>query len=550
MRKARVVVLGLDGVGFDITEQFGLSMPNLEALRQNGLSGDLISTVPPITPPAWTTMVTGRNPGEHGLLNFALREETSYRVQSLNASHRASKPIWTELSEAGKRVGVFNVPMTYPLQLVNGFMIAGLGAPSPDAEVVWPLELRQELDQQGLAGYQPDFPRAIVSEDCSAYLQELAEILEARVTLLKHLWKREPWDFFMAVLMAPDHVHHVTLSILDAECPDHDPVLADKYLKLLQRIYSTIDELIGWFRERLDDDTYLLIASDHGATSLISAFYLNQWLEKLGFLAFHKGKAQVGWRTPLYELLREKVPNALLKFLVQRGGLEKLRRNMRDSMFVDRIDWSQTSAYSVGGSFGGFGQIHLKVKGREPQGIVMPGVEYEQIRATLIEQLEALVDPETGEPVVAQIFQREEIFEGPFAERAPDIVFLTAGMKYCVYDKIDFNARVPLDKLPRNAYGGHAMAGIVLVEGAGIVRGQDKELSIYDIHPIILYVQDQPVDIESVSMLQDVFEPSHLAAKPPAVRTRKNSFLEQQVVPYTQAEEESLKGRLRVLGYL
>jgi predicted AlkP superfamily phosphohydrolase/phosphomutase len=137
---ARILVIGLDGVPLDLIVSWAREgkLPVLQRFISEGVAGRLCSTVPPTSGPSWSSFATGENPGKTGIYDFLYRRDGSYHFPPVNSSRRDGKPLWHILSEAGRRVGVFNVPVTYPVEPVNGFMLSGWMTPYAARDFAYP----------------------------------------------------------------------------------------------------------------------------------------------------------------------------------------------------------------------------------------------------------------------------------------------------------------------------------------------------------------------------------------------------------------------------
>jgi predicted AlkP superfamily phosphohydrolase/phosphomutase len=221
----KILVIGLDGGTWELVEPWARQglLPTFQRFMQEGTWGPLRSTVPPITAPAWTSFATGKNPGKHGLFDFLSRRPDSYRTRPFNASHRNGESLWGLLSRAGKRVGVLNVPMTYPPEPINGFMVAGMGTPASVEDFCYPLDFLREL-RQAVPGYVVQHagifdPRGREPQ----MLQAVREMTAMRQQAVLHFLDHTEWDFFMAVFMATDLLQHYFWHFMDASHPRHDP---------------------------------------------------------------------------------------------------------------------------------------------------------------------------------------------------------------------------------------------------------------------------------------------------------------------------------------
>ena len=196
---------------------------------------------------------------------------------------------------------------------------------------------------------------------------------------------------FVTVFQATDKVQHMFWRLTDPQHPMYNARLAARYGDAIDRVYMRADSLVGRLLERCQDGrTTLLVVSDHGFASFLKAVNINTWLVRNGYMTLSK---------------LDPVRDRNLEDLFGRGT------------FWPNVDWSHTRAYALA-----LGQIYVNLKGRESEGIVQPGADYEALRNEIIQKFSALKDPDTGAPVVHHVYRREEAFHGPYFSEAPDLV--------------------------------------------------------------------------------------------------------------------------------
>jgi predicted AlkP superfamily phosphohydrolase/phosphomutase len=452
-----VVLLGIDGAAYSILDPLIAEgkLPSLSRLKQEGASGVLRSTIHPLTPAAWVSMVTGVNPGKHGVYDFRRRKAGSYDWELVNSRSWSGEPVWSVLGRQGRRVGIFNMPMTYPPHSVNGFMVSGLGTPPQSQSFVYPSSLS--------AKFRVNFPTyavdpEVATEDLNEYLYRCDQSAEQRLKAIRFLRREYPnLDFFMPVFIETDRVHHVFWRFLDPSMSDYyDEPLASTIREQIVSIYQKIDvaleELWTWVAER---QGYVFVVSDHGFGPLLKDVYMNKWLIDQGYLTLTSNLAS------------------------DAGG-----------HFFDQVDWDNTRAYS----FGFFGNINLNLRGREPRGVVQPGREAEVLKHEIITRLLQLADLETDEIIVDSVHRKEDLYSGIYLDQAPDLLVVMKDYAYMTRDGFDFNSDQlmgpPMEYnkhiLPHS--GNHRLEGIVLIAGEGIKPGSEICGSIItDIAPTVLY---------------------------------------------------------------
>jgi len=552
-RRRRVLVVGLDGGTFDLIDPWAREgrLPTLARLMDRGVRARLMSTIPPTTPIAWTTFSTGKNPGKHGVLGFTKRSAGSYEESVASAADIDGETLWTILSRTGKKVVVLNVPMTYPVSPVNGIMISGFMTPFNA-----PYSYASDVDLTDmLKGYRIYMQKNLADSDraIDEWLADLYDVTRRRAKLALHLLKNYDWDFFMVVFSGTDWICHAFWRYMDPTCTGYDESKAETHGDVIKEYYSEIDSILEKFLAAIEEDTALMIMSDHGSAPVRKILYLNDWLQRAGFLKLKEGTLADPRRVDVW-LPRLGLPlEKVLSFLASHGTLMKVARSVWRRMGTEitisgRTDWSKTTAYISGEG------IRINLKGREPNGIVEPGEEFEEVIRSLSEKLIDYRDERTGEKLVEKVLRREEVYFGPHAEDAPDLFVRTA---YSVLPYRGFELRREVIRPAANVlfgplqYGKHDMEGVFLATGKDIRRGETiAGASLEDLTPTILHSLGLPVPDDMDGKVLPIFEPdSELAQKTPS-RVPAQAPGERKEMPYSKTEEEDLLRRLKGLGYL
>jgi predicted AlkP superfamily phosphohydrolase/phosphomutase len=462
-----------------------------------GAYGSLRSTIPPMTAPAWTSFMTGKNPGKHGLYDWIYRREDSYDVDPVTGADCQEATIWSLLSNVGRRVCVINVPMTFPPTAVNGMMISGLPAPSTRVTITHPSELLVEIEEQiGEYLLYPDPGQAYSDSGVDAFLDDLYRTTDTRLRVLEILRGSENWDFCMLVLNGTDTVQHAMWKFMSPDHPLHKPGKRKKYGDAILRYFQHVDNALGQIVAGLDNNTTLILMSDHGFGPFHKFIHLNNWLRQQGWLRIHNtpwarfksGLFGLGL-TPMgvYDLLM-RIGLGAFKREVVRGRGQGLLKTL--FLSFDDVDWQRTQAYALGN----VGQIRLNVRGREPQGLVEPGEHYEQLRDEIMTRLAELRDPQTGERVVETVYRREEIYWGPRVNEGADIVFVPTRMEYFGFGEYEFGSNAIIEGMKRGISGTHRLNGMMLLWGKAAAAGvQITDARILDLAPTILHVMGEPV---------------------------------------------------------
>lgn len=565
-RPDKVLVIGLDGATFELIEPWAAAgyLPTLARLLREGAHGSLRSTVPPMTGPAWTTFGTGTNPGQHRLYDWIARTPGSYEFQPLTALDCKVPTVYQLLSQVGRRVCALNIPMTYPPSQVNGVVVSGLPAPTLDSGITHPPELLQEiLDNVGDYILYPDPGQAYSDSGIDAFLEKLYRAADLRMQTLEYLRSREAWDFAMMVFNGTDTICHALWKYMDASHPLHDPSKAEKYGNAIRDYYQYIDGHLATIVDGLDDDTTLLIMSDHGFGPFHKFIHVNNWLMQEGFMGIGRsvrsrlkyGMFRRGF-SPMnvYNMLM-RVGLGALKGEVVRGQGQGLMKKLFFS-FED-VDWARTQAYSLGN----VGQIYINVAGREPRGCVQPGAEYEAVRSEIIRRLRELRDPATGEKVVETVYRREDLYSGDYVEQAPDIVFMPLRLEYFGFGEYEFGSHQIIEAMQRGISGTHRMNGIFMAYGKAIEPGAEVEgASLVDLAPTILHLMGEEVASHMDGrVLTEALTPDFTAgavahAASPKAPVSINSDSDENGTggahPLSEDEQRQLAERLRSLGYV
>jgi predicted AlkP superfamily phosphohydrolase/phosphomutase len=542
----RVVILGLDGATWDLLlpmiEQG--KMKNLKQAMETGSWGVLDSTIPPVSPVAWTSLATGKNPGKHGILGFT--HEREGRPTPVDSTMVDSPALWDILGQYGRMTVVAGVPVTYPPRPINGCMVTGMLTPKKANEYTHPPQLKDEIS--GLVGdYSPNpfdnSGRAI------EHLEEILSWAKKDERIIEHLIDRCDWGLLMNIVRAPDLVQHWFYDLLDTAHHQNERQEAKDYLPLLDDIYDACDQVIGNRLGLLDGDTLLFIVSDHGFGPATHWFAVNRFLMEIGLLTLEDTGIISKW-------LRDKLDLSLLAKLDFLGLRYRLANTkaLAVGMAADRalspapIDWTRTKAYC---STADGLSIRVNLAGREPHGLVQPGEEYEQVRQKLRAELKGLRDPITGGSLVADVHFREEVCDGPHLADIPDVLF-SLGRASIVPRPWLSPTRVFQPIWSHGWTGDHRPEGILVAVGPHVRRGTEiAAQSILDVAPTVLASMGLavPGDMDGKPM-EELFEGT-LAA---SIHSHTVQVLDQAPPPpssaYSEREEQEVLERLRNLGYL
>jgi predicted AlkP superfamily phosphohydrolase/phosphomutase len=539
-----VLVIGLDGASFEILHPLMKEgrLPNLARLVSEGSSGIFESTIPPVTIPAWVSMLTSKNPGKIGC--FDLLKQVGYLSEPNNSCFRDKAPLWQILNKYGIRTGLMNIPGTYPPEALDGFVVTGMLTPSKNSDYSYPNNLSTELENK-IHDYQIDAPQwQYFDED--RFVKDLYKVTEKREEAAEYLVDKFPCDFYMLVFTSSDRLQHV---------------LWDKP-KVINEYWENLDKILGKLFKKFENST-IFIVSDHGFGPLKQTFYVNEWLSDKGYLEVKKDinlslKLKIGRIfEEVYRWVGKKTPSidSLLKKIQELVGHDKLQKvaysYLSNDRLGNRVIWKNTQAFA-GLHSPHFGHIYVNLEHKMEQGCVSQE-QYELVRTSVIEELKKIRNPKTGNKINIEIFKTEEIYSGDFIGKAPDIVFIMENGTF------EINAKVGIKKIfedgnPFTGWTGtHTLNGVFMVKGPNIMSGVNlKKSSIMDLVPTILKIYGIPLldDMDGRPLLE-IFEKDFEDKKPRVLVKSDDELSGENEETVLTAEEKSLiEERLRALGYI
>lgn len=549
----RILVIGLDAAGLDLIEPWITAgyLPHIAHILRSGAYAPMRSTIPVMSPPAWTSMITGLNPGKHGVYDFVRLLPGSYRLYSTRRDQTTYRTIFDHASAYGRHVIAVNIPITYPPAPVRGVMISGLGAPR-NGRLAHPPELEVELRQWG---YRSDMDVAFAPGKEQEWIVDLQNVTRAQTDAMLRLLKREPWDLAMLVYRAIDEVETYFWHHMDPTHPQHDPEQAQLYGSAILKVHRLLDEEIGRLLDVVDSDTVVVIASDHGGGPAHKEVFLNVWLEQQGWLVRRRGHPLNEWRKrmmrrlhltsdhlaprldfPLAWRIRNLIPQRLQHALVPESSVT----------LADVVDWPRTRAYS----FGNIGQIYVNLRGREPQGIVEPGAEYERLLDEITEALYSLTDE--GQPVVDAVYRGRDLYTGPYSEYGPDLNIIMRGMAYVTQSWREAAGNQIFSASGTHYTGIHRPLGMLAMSGPPIASHSSlPEVHIVDVAPTLMWLMGLPIpdDVDG-RPLEEMIQDNRLAAPAFVHVEQATGSLAPRATWTDSAQEREVLARLRELGYL
>lgn len=459
-KASKVLIIGLDCA----TPQFvfgpnRFDLPNIRAVMERGAWGLLESCHPPITVPAWASMMSSKDPGTLGYYGFRNRKDRSYDAMYTADSRAVKEPrVWDILSRIGKKVVLVGVPQTYPVKPVNGCVVAGFLAPDTSAQYTYPPTLKSELEKN-CGEYIIDV-RNFRTMEKDRLLEDMYALMQNRFDVAEYLIQNKPWDFFMMVEMGVDRIHHGFWQYVDPDHPKHEP--GNPYLNSIRDFYSAVDDRIGGLLKHVDDDTAVLIVSDHGAKPMFGGICVNQWLIERGQLTV-------------------------------RDDLSQIKR-IEDC----DIDWSRTRAWSSGGYYA---RMFFNVEGREAQGIV-PAADYESFRDEMIEALENMVDHE-GRALNNKVHKPEDLYRNVNGI-PPDLIVYFGDLHWRSVGTVGFDSIYTFDNDTGPDEANHDYNGIFVIDDRTARNGQKLDgLQLMDVAPTVLDLMSVtiPGDMQGTSIV-------------------------------------------------
>lgn len=530
----KFVIIGIDGADYFLTRDLmdQGELPNLKSLRERGIYAPLISTIPPLTPQAWSSFACGVNPGKHGIFDFGEIPLNSYESRLNTSLDRKSRGFWEYLSAEGLTSAVINMPLSYPSEdLGEGYMIGGMHTPDRSSLTVHK-EVQRFIDKDF-----PDYQIDVMSfwyRDMDRFIELVRSMIKGRTALVKSLRQRFPTDVLFFTYVGLDRILHALYSQQDF----HTGGQGWKYEKIGREVYRLIDEGIGEILGEISSEIPVMVLSDHGFGTLEKDVYLNNYFHQKGYLDFDPGMltqamtCHGGWNKGKFGTY---LFSALSHFSFFRKQVSCHQKSFQ------AMDWKKVRCFSTGL----FGNVYLHRKDRFPQGWIDPdSVQYEEILASVINDLKALeLD---GKPVVDEIYRSREIYHGPHVYLAPDLTLKMRNYSLITRGGQEFASDEIADYPGVNHSGNHRMEGIFFMSGQNIMPGEFpySQAILEDLVPTLLYSLNIPIPLEMDGrVLKEVFNLS-----------REPIFYEESTSRNCQKtaslDDPRVRSRLQALGYL
>jgi predicted AlkP superfamily phosphohydrolase/phosphomutase len=369
-----VVVVGLDGVPFTLLGELMQKkyIPIMSKIFEQGYFGKMAASIPEISSVSWSSFMTGKQSGDHGIFGFIDLEPGTYKIFFPNYAYLKSETMWESIGKAGKKTVVINMPSTYPAREINGALISGFVAIDIN-KAVYPASLVSELNK---LGYRIDLDTKRARQDHDFLFRDLGDTLTSRERAADLLWDDIPWDLFVVVITGTDRLMHFLWDAYEDPGHLHHADFLDYFRKVDRFIGRIYDKYLALAGSKEGDNGFFML-SDHGFTKIETEVYLNRWLVENGYLKFRKDKP---------ETIMDIGPGSV--------------------------------AFAIDPS-----RIHINLKGKYPLGTV-DIADYEKVRDEIKRGLQELTFND-GRKVARQIYTQDDLYQGRYVDRAPDLVVLS-----------------------------------------------------------------------------------------------------------------------------
>lgn len=554
--KERVLVIGIDAGTFDVIQPMVEKgkLPAIASIMRDGVWGNLSSTIPSVTSPAWFSFFSGVNPGKLGVFYLTRNSHGTYdEGPPVDVSKIPVKLLWHYPGDHGKKV-LCIIPFPFPPAKVNGIMVTNIKVDvigNTTTFKSYPAEIAQEISNvfscNKVIDDRKHFKQSYGRNSKEEYLNNVIKMSNVTTEINKelslHLLSRYEWDFFITVFNTPDAIQHLFWSYMDPSHPLYNVKGRKVYGNVVYDTYRQVDKAIGDILRQAGDVT-VIIVSDHGMGPIHKFFYANRWLMERGVLKVKGDRSK-----PSLSMTRIPLKNIAEKIKIRVNHIPNLSipvMRRKPLPIPEEVDWNRTKAYAT--IFG----ININLEGREPQGIVKND-EYDKVCESLREELYQLRDPETGEKIIEKVYKREEIYSGPYLEDAPDIVYLFKQPFYYVKKDLfssEIFKKITSKESIRANHLNHSSKGIFLAKGPHInSKGPLEGVRIIDIAPTILYLMGLPIPKNMDGrLLEEILQRGLMTDRPPVYVDAADS--PERVEGLSHDEEEKVMEQLRQLGYV
>lgn len=553
--KERVMIIGIDGATFDIIQPMVErgELPAIASIMRSGVWGNLFSTIPSTTSPAWLSLFSGVNPGKLGTFYLTRDSHLTYdEGPPADFSKISVKLLWHCLSGYGKKV-LCVLPFPFPPAKINGVMVSHFKL-DMDSEKIsfksYPAETATELSRRYSGRFIERFKclhkksgRTPKKEFLDNLIKVSALTTEITREISLSILERHEWDLFITVFHMPDAIQHRFWSYMDPTHPLYNHKGKETYGNVIFDAYKQVDKAVGDIIQKIGDTTTIIV-SDHGMSPVHKFFYTNRWLKEKGFLSIKGNRNK-----PSFSMTRIPLSRILERFHIRTGLIPDFHVpsvSRKPLPIPEEVDWNRTKAYAT--IFG----MNINLEGREPCGAVKEN-EYDDVCEALRQEIYGIKDPETGEKVIENVYRRGEIYSGTCLDDAPDIVYLFKQPFYYVKKDIfssEIFKEITSKEIVTANHLNHQSQGIFLAKGPHIVsQAYPDRVHINDITPTILYLMDQPIP-KNVDgrILFEILQHGLCNERRPVYI--EPEYLQGEPGGLSPEEEGKIKEQLRQLGYI
>jgi predicted AlkP superfamily phosphohydrolase/phosphomutase len=522
---SRVILIAWDGADWRILDPLleAGALPNLQALIDRGQKDVLRSTVPTHSWSAWPSFLTGVDPVDHGVYDILETTPGTHKQYPVTYKSIKARTFLDDLTAAGKNSLLLDVPLTFPPPEINGTLIAGGVLPKHRTFTV-PADLTGDLLKARLEWPINGMSWTTYRNRPDAYLDEAFDVTKKRIQVSEHLMDTTEWDLMASVWVSIDRTQHALSNYVAPDHPDYTKNKDTRIGKKVADIFRQADEAIGSFVSRAKPDDLILFISDHGFQSCTRTINMDRLLKKFGYLEFSASNAVFG---PM-----------------QWGPVRNLARKVYDTLGLhgkvalpQSVAWAKSKAYTTIRSTGE--GVSINLAGREIDGIVDPG-DFEKVRDEVLDRLGSFVDPKTGKKPVKEIYKREEVFKGRFADTAPDILMVPNEGYSLTHAK---SALEDADWVS----GDHRIEGTIVAVGPN-VKPFEQPPALIDMAPTLVAALDAPAAVTpSGRVLHELIGAKELTKRE---STTAIPGMDSNEANVTDTEADEMEEHLRGLGYI
>lgn len=436
-------LFGIDGGEPSLVfEHWRKDLPNIDKLMQKGCYARMDSAIPPSTIVAWNSMISGRDTSEIGVFSYTFKDKDG-QTKLVSSKNIKCKLIWDILAEHNKRSLALFVPLSYPAKAIKGCMITDFLTPGIKSEgCTYPASLQEEIKQfpdveyffdvvQGLAGHK--------SLDEGSIIKRTYLMTDMQLEMLKRLITREKWDFTMSVMIGSDRLQHMLWRHFDETHRRH--IKDSPFKDAIPKYYQYLDKKLGEILPLLDEDTIIIVASDHGMIKQEGKININTWLLQKGYL-------------------------------VLKEGIDLTKKQKFSNSFVDMV---KSFAYG-GGAYNA--RVFLNKK--------KLGDEYESFKKKIIQELKAIPDDQ-GKKLETHIYSKEEGYKYADSPDCPDLTIYFDNLRWASNPDLGNEGIYSWETAVGADSAGHSTQGMFIIAGKGISnKGNLGTINLQEVAPTIM----------------------------------------------------------------